>query len=98
MNILILKEKHGERYFTYNTAEERHLIARFIVSERMEEGYYEDEQNKSVLANLKKVLLDGDGKAAFQVLDARSRGEYEGFEIVTAEEVMFDVVLPRVVT
>lgn len=81
MKLLILKEKHGERYFSYTTQEELHLLARFIVSERIEENWYEDESNKRVLADLDRVVKSGDGKAAWNVLQARSQWEYEGFEI-----------------
>jgi hypothetical protein len=87
MEILVLKEKHGERYFAFNTPEDLYLIARFIVAERIDEECYVDEQDKRVLGNLNKVVLYEDGKAAMAVLQARNDWEYEGFEIVSLETV-----------
>jgi hypothetical protein len=85
MKLLILKGKHGERHFAYNTDAELHLIARFIVAERIEEDCYADEQNKRILGNLNQVTLHDDGVAALRVLEARSRWEYEGYDIVETE-------------
>ena len=87
MKLLILKEKHGDRYFSYTTQAELHLIARFVVAEHNEEGYYDDEERVKVLANLNRVTLHDDGEAALRVLEARCTYEYEGFELDETETV-----------
>jgi hypothetical protein len=87
MKLLILKEKHGDRHFSFNTEAELHLVARFIVSERIDEDCYIDEQNNKILGNLNKVTLYNDGAAALRVLDARSDWEYEGYEIIETESI-----------
>jgi len=87
MKLPILKEKHGERHFAYNTDAELHLIARFIVAERNEEDCYADEHNRKILANLNQVTLHDDGVAALRVLEARCKWEYEDYDLVETEPV-----------
>jgi hypothetical protein len=42
MNLLIFREKHGDRYFTYSTEEEKWLVACHVAKERLEEGWWYD--------------------------------------------------------
>ncbi len=78
MSVLILKEKHCERYYSFSTAEELGLLAALIVRERNKEGWYEDTSDPKLLAK----ALAGDNKAALKLLRNRDDYEYEGFEIV----------------
>lgn len=82
MSILVLKEKHGDRHFSFNTPEELRLLAAHIVRERQKEGYfYEDAQHDKLLIQ----ALKGDNQAALRFLHNRSDYEYEGIETVEPE-------------
>lgn len=65
INLLILHEKHGNRYFSYNTFEELHKIALHILKERSEEdgwkNLYEveaqrDKENQEKYCALKEYV------------------------------------------
>lgn len=40
MNLLIFREKHGDRYFSYSTEEEKWLVSCQVAKERLEEGWW----------------------------------------------------------
>lgn len=86
MSLIIFKEKHGDRYFNFTTEKELHLIARFIIRERHEDGWYEGTKKNILLA----MALEGDGASALRFLHDHDRTdyEYESLEIVEPETVM----------
>ena len=83
MKIIIFKEKHGDRHFSFSNDQELKLIAEFIVRERHDEGWYEDEEGAPMLVK----ALAGDGATALKLLQSRNDYdyEYERFEIVEPE-------------
>jgi len=42
MNLLIFKEKHGDRYFSFSTEEEKWLIACEVAKDRLRDGRWYD--------------------------------------------------------
>lgn len=82
--LIVFKEKHGDRHFGYNTRQDLLLTAEFIVRERHDEGWYEDEPKPHLLLE----ALKGN-EAAMQFLNYRhDQGhEYEQFEIIEPETV-----------
>lgn len=80
MRILVLKEKHGDRYFQAgSTPEELEAVAAMIVRERLADGYwYLDQDVGKAQAALER------GKS-MDWLRARSRHEYEGIGLVNTE-------------
>lgn len=82
MSILILKEKHGDRHFSFSDDKELQLLASYIVRERHEEGWYD-----SALGATLAYALEGNNKAALTFLRGRQDYEYEDFEIVEPETV-----------
>lgn len=83
-NLFILHEKHGDRYFTYETEEDLERIALHVVKLRHEEDEFVDLSGREQ-ASLKKAL-SGDGKAAYALLRMRSGWEYEGFQFDETED------------
>jgi hypothetical protein len=79
MSLLILKEKHGDRYFSFSDEKEFGLLALYIVRERNEEGWYDGLNEKGV--QLKGNALQGDATAAIAILSSRTGCEYEDYEI-----------------
>lgn len=77
VRILVLHEKHGDRLFDVSTSEMLDAAALAIVKERLDEGWYDDEDAA------RAALLGGD--RALQFLRGRRRAEYEGFDLVTPE-------------
>lgn len=86
MKILILKDKHGDRYFSYSNEHELHLVAAFIVRERFDDGWYEDIKESRSAAALLEKAIDGDNRAAFALIGRRNDYEY-GYELVDTETV-----------
>lgn len=82
--LIIFKEKHGDRHFSFHNQTDLELVAAFIVRERTDDGWYCDTENEDQLYYLKK-FVGGDERAAVKLLYARERYEYEGFEIVEPE-------------
>jgi hypothetical protein len=75
--LLVLHEKYGHTYILFDTPEQLETIAFAIVTERNDEGYYEEEPS----TQLNNVLAK---KApALPFLKSRDDGEYEGLEIIT---------------
>jgi len=94
--ILVVNEKHGDRYFDASTDAALHAAALKLVEERLEQGWYGDwRQLDDTLENLnqKKMLLDlvsdQDGVAAWAFLKQRNgqyEYEYENVSIVELEK------------
>jgi len=76
--ILVFHEKHGNRYFLFQTAEEREAIAEKIVKERSTGNYawYTPEE-----------VTESDARTNWEFLQFREDYEYEGFEIEHPEAV-----------
>jgi hypothetical protein len=126
--IVVFKEKHGDRHFIVNTRQELEKVALKIVLERNDEGYWYDFSSKEPvepkikkedaekfgdnIANaitrewkdyeysvkqykkdkvlkdaLEKIVKNKDGGLALQFLESMKDGEYEGFEVITGEEI-----------
>lgn len=85
MKLLILKEKHGDRYFSFTDDREFSLLARFIVSERFDEGLYEDGGAKT--EELLKKATPYDLQTYVTLLWHRAKYEYEGFDIEEAPSI-----------
>lgn len=80
MNILVLKEKYGNRYFDASTLDKLHSVASQIVKVRADEGWYDDDGNIDI------DLCVRDGKTAYAFLLSRRDFEYEGIELERLEE------------
>jgi hypothetical protein len=84
MKLLILKEKHGARYFGFDTEEEFLRMAHKIVHERIIEGFYEG-ADKRIGALVTKVIQNDDSAASGRILQIRSDARYE-YEEIEIEE------------
>lgn len=89
MRILVAVEKHSTRYLAANTDEELEASARKLIEERLDRGYYCDEEDKVAA----RLVLEGlgikkrkrlPGGSGWEFLEERAAGEYEG---VSLEEV-----------
>jgi len=93
MNILILHEKHDDRYINI-PAEKFGLVVIAVIKERVTAGYWYDDLSDSAGkrdARMKRDLakaLEGDIAAAESFFKARSSAEYEGWELITPEELI----------
>ena len=88
--ILVLEEKHGDRFFRASTVAELGAAALKIVRERLDSDiYYFEEGDESKEWELIKAATNGVGDPclAFYVLRIRSDGEYEGYDFETLEVV-----------
>lgn len=74
MQIVVFEEKHGNQSYDVSTPEKRQQAFQNVLKERIEYGWYIDEQEA-------QLALDC-GKAE-QFLTKRKRGEYEGFHFAT---------------
>lgn len=93
--VLVLNEKHGNRYFYIGDETTLYDVAFRIVKQRLEEGHWytdmSDEDSPMILTlkDVKEAVNTRDGRAAWEILLRRSRGEheYERVEIADFEEV-----------
>ena len=92
--LLVLHEKHGDRYFLFGSTEEGEAgelqaIALKVFNEREEEGWYERENLSKLRLRYYDMALTGDAKAALTFLSLRSdeQAEYEEFDIEEPETV-----------
>ncbi len=76
-NIMIFKEKHGDRVFIANTETDMCDIAFFILHERLQERWYDDETATKAF----DIFSSGDRRKALQFLRQRSSQHYEYEEI-----------------
>ncbi len=83
---IVFKEKHSDRYFKTETQEQVIKMSLFIMKERLEEGWYECDDDLTTFKLAKKVIKEKDGVAAFTVLWRDRDSEYSGFEITKFEE------------
>ncbi len=82
MNVIVLPEKHGSRYFVTKDNAGTQALALRILKERLAEpGWYQGE-DKLEAANATRS-----GKSALRFLMGRTHYEYEGFEEEWAEVV-----------
>lgn len=74
--VLVLNEKHGDRYFHIES--KKHLLdtALKILVERDNEGYWYDKDEEH-FKMIKKALETKDGELAWRVLQIRTREGYE---------------------
>lgn len=85
---IVFHEKDGDRYFDTATRDNVLKIALYIVAQRVEEGWYEyDDDELNLLDVAKKAVKDKDGAAAFAILREDKDGEYCDFSVETFEEV-----------
>jgi hypothetical protein len=92
MKILVLHEKHGDRYFLFGKTQETEAaelqaIALKVFTEREEEGWYEVEDIPKLEKRYYEAAKKGDAKAALTLMQMRSDWEYEGFDIESPEDV-----------
>lgn len=94
MKILVLQEKGFNRYFIFGKTEESEAgelqaIALTIFKEREEEGWYDREDMTKLQYRYYDMALKGDQKAALTFLSLRDdqHCEYEGFDVVTPEDI-----------
>lgn len=85
MQILILKEKHGDRYIAVPPGRENEVILSIIRS-RDKEGWYEDTDDRE--RKLLNMALEGNLKAAARFFQLCQNREYEAWEFDTPEEVI----------
>jgi len=86
MKIIMFREKHSNRYFTFNSEEELKEIFLKILKERLKEGYFSEDY----LHRDKADLLIKEGKNCKLLhlkffFNNRSDYEYESYEIVGIE-------------
>lgn len=94
MRLIIFNEKHEPRYFRLPGdagSEQETLklqsIALKVFRERDADDWYEYDELTETQKRYYDKAKDGDTKAALTFLNSRQDSEYEGFEIVTPEEV-----------
>jgi hypothetical protein len=83
VSVLVAHEKHETRQLPASTAEELHASALRLLTERDQDGWYDDLDDPSGeqerwLAGIRSVALaTGNGALAWEFLQARSQGDYE---------------------
>jgi hypothetical protein len=80
--ILVVREKHGNRYLPAATDEELHASALKLVTNRVEDGYwYYDDEDDAAATRASDIVQASDGTAAWRFLQERDDYEYEGVEL-----------------
>jgi len=79
--ILVVDEKHGYRYFDAGTEEALHASALKLVTERVEDGYWYDDEAQQIAERITKKQ---DGNAAWGFILRRSNSKHE-YETVRLE-------------
>lgn len=83
MQILVLHEKHGDRYIALTEKTTKEDAALKILDQRLrDQWYYEDDND---LIEIKNIVTKRDGPHAYRLLCSRNDYEYEGFEVVETE-------------
>jgi hypothetical protein len=77
-SILVIKEKHGDRYFNVPDDKTLFAVALMIVTARLRDGWWYEKPSEEMV---KRAVEAKDGRAAYDVLRARRNAEYEGFSI-----------------
>jgi hypothetical protein len=89
---LIAYEKHQTRRLSAGTAEELHAGALQLLTERDQDGWYDDlddpigEQDRWMARTRSAALATGNGALAWEFLQARSQGGYEYERVEKATE------------
>jgi hypothetical protein len=83
VSTLVAHEKHGNRQLPASTDEELHASALRLLTERDQDGWYDDlddpsgEQERWLARTRSVALATGNGALAWEFLQARSQGGYE---------------------
>ena len=89
MKLIVFKEKYDNRYFLYNTDEEKYLIFVKIAKERLN-LYYSDNDLEEI-TNLLDKFNSSDkmtySKSIYKWMKKRSTYEYESFEEISIENI-----------
>lgn len=84
MEILVLYEKHGDRYINFDPVKFPNSLKRIIL-ERLEDGYYDD-MSQEKLDNLKTKIIPGTFDDHYKFLLSRRNFEYEDLLVEPVEE------------
>lgn len=79
---LIVKEKHGDRYFLINSKEDIEKNSLKILKERIE--YWYTDIDKAIA---EAIIERENGKAAYYFLEERSNGQYEDMSLSKFENI-----------
>ncbi|MDO8610988.1 MAG: hypothetical protein Q7R95_10695 [bacterium] len=84
-NLVIFKEKHGDRYFYAPTFDDLYRVALKIFHERaIEDIWYDFSTHEEKM--YKKALKDKKGDIVLEFLRSRNNYEYEDFDIISTEK------------